>query len=87
MELLQFGVGQRLLHHIRYQPWTEKALTIEQELRQSPWGFAVEKLLHYSSACGTYLAKLAKMMPDRVSKAVKDGASVWTITPPKESKE
>jgi len=94
LELTNLSPEMRLLNiidHVKWGnddvpvTWSEKALTIEEELRQSRWGFAVEKLLHYSSACGTYLAKLAKLLPERVTKKVKDGIIVWAINPPKQT--
>lgn len=65
-------------------PTRRRAIEIEQVLRRSEYGFACEKLLSYSGACGSHLGKLAKSMPERVQKHVLDGTSFWTIQPPSE---
>ena len=49
--------------------------------------FEAEKILKYSGACGSHLGKLAKMMPDRISKKVNTGKTFWTINPPAQEKE
>lgn len=64
-----------------------KALDLEKKLRESAFGFEVDKLLKYSSACGTYLGRLSKTSPGRISKAVKDGYTLWTINPPSKEVE
>jgi hypothetical protein len=58
-------------------------MELEQTIRKSDFGFAVEKLLSYSGACGSLLAKLAKSQPERVQKLTRDGASFWKIFRPK----
>jgi hypothetical protein len=65
-------------------PWTGKAIDLEKELRSPANGFAfeVEKLLRYSGACPTYLGRLSKAVPKRVSKRIRDGYASWTITTP-----
>jgi energy-coupling factor transporter ATP-binding protein EcfA2 len=61
---------------------TVKAIELEHSLRESKFGFACEKLLSYSGACGSHLGKLSKSHPKRIQKHVKDGTSFWTIQPP-----
>lgn len=61
---------------------TLKSLDLEKRLRTSSFGFEVEKILKFSSACGTYLARLAKQLPERISKSVEAGYATWTIKPP-----
>jgi hypothetical protein len=59
-----------------------KSVELEKLLRESPYGFSVEKLLHFGNACGAYLARLAKTQPERVSKRMKQGHAYWIIKPP-----
>jgi hypothetical protein len=59
-----------------------KAIELQQKLRESKYGFASEQLLSHGSACGSHLGKLAKTMPARVQKSVRDGHSIWEIYPP-----
>jgi hypothetical protein len=54
---------------------------IEKELRASAFGFAVDKLLGYSSACGAYLGRLEKRT-DRVKSRRVKGQTFWEITRP-----
>lgn len=68
-------------------PQTLKAMDLEQQIRKSEYGFAVEKLLSYSGACGSLLAKLAKSHPERVQKVVREGQPLWRIHPPKNVEE
>lgn len=62
--------------------WSGKAIELEQELRKSEFSFEADKILKYHGACGTYLARLASQFPDRISKRVKDGYTVWSIKKP-----
>jgi hypothetical protein len=64
-----------------------KAIELEHRLRESKFGFASEKLLSHGSACGSHLGKLAKSMPARVSKTVRDGTTIWEIKPPSQSEK
>jgi hypothetical protein len=68
-----------------FSTWTGKALQLEAQLRKSAFCFDVEKLLRYSSACGVYLARLAKSNPDRISRHAHDGRVLWNIKPPSQS--
>lgn len=62
--------------------FTGKAIEIEKLLRTSNFQFEAEKILKYPGAAGAYLGRLAKDLPDRISKSVKDGYTTWTIKPP-----
>lgn len=68
-------------------PFIVPMLELEKRLRSSAFSFQVEKLLHYSTACGVYLSRLAKSHPSRVSKRGKDGATLWQINPPPQQKD
>lgn len=59
-----------------------KHVELEMALRKSEYAFEVEKVLRFVGACGSYLGKLARTEPYRVSKHVKDGYTHWTINPP-----
>lgn len=62
--------------------WTGKSSDLEKELRKSEVSFEVEKILRFVGACGSYLGKLAKSQPKRISKRVSGGYATWTIQPP-----
>jgi len=55
------------------------ATELESELKRSPASFAVDRLLHFPSACGTYLSRLEKRMPERFSSVKNRGQTIWTI--------
>jgi hypothetical protein len=62
--------------------WEGKSMDLENVLRTSKFGFEAEKVLKYNGAAAAYLGRLAKAHPERVSKRVKDGYTIWTINPP-----
>lgn len=64
--------------------WEGSAELLEKELRQSSFGWAVEKLLSFSSACGVYLSRLASRQPERFASAIVRGKKRWKIKPPAE---
>jgi energy-coupling factor transporter ATP-binding protein EcfA2 len=61
--------------------WQGTAEQLEREIRDpaSGFGFAVDKLLYFASACGTYLARLASQQPERFIQKRSKGKSFWTI--------
>ena len=59
--------------------WRGTAEELERELRDSPFAFAVERLVYYSSAMGTYLARLARKNPERYSSVINRGRTQWLI--------
>jgi hypothetical protein len=61
------------------EPWKGTAIQLEKDLRSSSFTFAVEKLLSFSSACGTYLSRLQNKLPDRFSQVVRRGKKIWEI--------
>jgi len=63
-------------------PWDGTAEELEQRLRASSFNFAVDRLLHYSSACGTYLARLAAKLPSRFEARKVKGKTKWIIRQP-----
>lgn len=65
-------------------PWSGSAEALERRLRgpETGFSFAVEKLLYFSSACGTYLGRLATRFPERVSQIHPQGKTEWTIKRP-----
>lgn len=69
----------------RAELWTGPAELLEKSLRHSPFGFAVEKLLSFSSACGVYLARLSARHPDRFACTTVKGRKRWKISAPAES--
>jgi hypothetical protein len=75
-------IDQIIFEDGEFEIWTGKALQLEQVLRKSAFGFDVEKLLRYSSACGVYLSRLAKSNPERISRHATKGRVSWTLKPP-----
>lgn len=53
--------------------WTGTASDLEVELQKSPVHKQVEDMLYYSTACGTYLSRLAKSQPKNVEKEIVGG--------------
>lgn len=68
-------------------PVTGKSIDIEKALRGSSFNFECDRLLRYSGAMGSYLGKLAKSCPERVTKHVKDGYTSWAIKTPTKTAE
>ena len=62
--------------------WDGKAIDLEQELRQSKFAFRADQLLKGSGRAGTYLSRLEKQHPERVSRRKVNGHFFWTIKPP-----
>lgn len=60
-------------------PWKGSAEELEKRLRSSAFGFAVEKLLYFSSATGTYLSRLAFRFPARFEARKNKGRTTWII--------
>lgn len=60
--------------------WSGTAMELEQVLAKSEFSYQVDKLLSYSSACGTFLARLASKKPDRFKYRKNRGRTVWSIT-------
>lgn len=68
----------------RGEAWKGTAHDLEQELSGENSGVQYEarKLFYFPTACGTYLANLAKKLPDRVEKLPrKDNNREWQINP------
>jgi hypothetical protein len=65
--------------------WEGKALELEIALTRwdSSGRHEAQKLFSYNSACGVYLARLVKSMPDRYRKRVVHGCTLWGISAPK----
>jgi hypothetical protein len=59
--------------------WSGSADELERALRQTPFAFAVEKLLYFNSACGVYLARLSSKTERVLARRTK-GSTVWTIS-------
>lgn len=93
-ELLAFTPENRLLNLIDEVLWADvkkgdpllfwkgRSVELEKTLRDSPFAFEVEKALRHTNQAGSYLGKLCKSEPDRITKAVNDGYTTWTIKPP-----
>ena len=62
--------------------WQGSAEELEKQLRASSFNFAVDKLLHYSSACGVYLGRIAAKLPGRFSLRRSNGKNIWRIQRP-----
>jgi len=65
----------------------KKSGDVQKELLEKN-SFEAGKILRYPGACGSHLGKLARSHPERVSKRVVNGTTIWTINPPvKETKQ
>lgn len=65
--------------------WEGKAEQLEKRLTGSESSSAYEarRVLSYNTACGVYLARLAKKHPERVAKRMLHGTTLWTVEPQK----
>jgi hypothetical protein len=65
--------------------WKGTAEQLEREIRSPEFGFgfAVDKLLYFASACRTYLARLANQQPARFIPSRSKGKTQWTINAPR----
>lgn len=64
--------------------WSGSAERLEKELTDSDAVFSnkAKKLFHYSNSCGTFLGRLSKHYPDRISSTKNNGTTIWTIKAP-----
>ena len=64
--------------------WEGPAIELQRKLteRQATHEYEARQLLNWSNACGTYLGRLAKQFPDRVTQRGLHGTTVWKILPP-----
>lgn len=56
--------------------------SLEQQFKKTKLEWRFSEILKAGWKLGSYLGKLAKNHPDRVSKRVSDGYAIWTINPP-----
>jgi hypothetical protein len=64
--------------------WEGTAVELQRELteRDAKMEHEARQLLSWTNACGTYLGRLAKQFPDRVTSRCMHGTTRWKITPP-----
>lgn len=63
-------------------PWQGTATQLQDELREKDRHGRVADLLSWPTACGQYLSKLSKKVPNRVRKVKsRDNKAVWEILP------
>jgi hypothetical protein len=63
--------------------WTGRASELERKLRKDEtYGGEVARLLSFTTACGSYLARLAKKKNTRVSSKHQAEGNIWVIEPP-----
>ena len=80
--------GSHPLNGINYQrkheAWKGSAEELAARLNDNDCRFRkdAEKLLYFSSACGTYLGRLKKSRPDRVTCTCSHNKRTWQIQPP-----
>ena len=65
--------------------WEGKAEELEKLLTANESGnaYATRRLLYHRAACGTYLGRLIKKHPERISRRTLDGHTLWTVKAPK----
>lgn len=93
-ELVAFAPEYRLLNLIDEVLWADvaqgeplvawkgRAVELEKQLRASQFAFEVEKCLRHTNQAGSYLGKLAKVEPQRITRHVYAGYPSWEIKPP-----
>lgn len=67
--------------------WFGSATELEKELRESKYRFRMDKLMSYTSACGSYLGRLAPRFPERITCTKSKGKTTWRILKSKEGEE
>ena len=65
--------------------WEGKAEELEKRLTgsESKNAYNARRLLGFRTACGAYLGRLARKHPERITKRVLHGSTIWTLEPPK----
>ena len=65
------------------QEWKGTAVELQRELteKDARMQYEARQLLSWANACGTYLGRLAKEFPDRVSSRGSNGTTIWKIKP------
>jgi len=63
----------------QHDSWQGSASELESEFNNSPFAVSAQKLLSFSSACGTYMQRLSVKFPERFSCSKNKGKTVWTI--------
>jgi energy-coupling factor transporter ATP-binding protein EcfA2 len=73
--------GKIVEHHT--PAWEGSAEQLEATITDKECRYAREaqKLLYFSSACGTYLARLKKLHPERIGCRTMHGKRIWEIKP------
>jgi hypothetical protein len=66
----------------RAAPQTLTADALERMLVASPMHYAARTVLDWPTACGTYLGRLAKKIPQRIQKDRTADSRAWVIHPP-----
>ena len=63
--------------------WEGPAVELQRALtlRDAKMEHEARQLLSWANACGTYLGRLAKQFPDRVSSRAVNGTTLWMIKP------
>lgn len=59
--------------------WEGTAMELEREIRNSPFAASAQQFFSFTSACGTYLARLEKKQPDRFKSTKSRGRTTWHI--------
>jgi len=63
--------------------WTGSASELEQALTSNmSMGYEAKKLFAFNTACGVYLARLAKKAPQRFTKKHGNDGNTWVIFAP-----
>jgi hypothetical protein len=77
-------IDQDLIFGMDNNDWSGTAERLEQKLtdQEAAFNHKSRKLLYYSNACGTYLGRLAKHVPERISSRKVNGTTIWTIIGP-----
>ena len=78
-----------------FAPDDKDAVCSSLEKRSADWQkelldfnrFEAEKIFRFPGQCGSHLSKLSKSHPERVSKRLLDGHTLWTINPPARTTE
>jgi hypothetical protein len=80
-----FGMGvQGMYREFGVLEWEGPAIDLQRRLtlRDASHEHEAKQLLNWANACGTYLGRLAKQFPNRVTSRGSNGTTIWRIVAP-----
>lgn len=76
---MQLFIDEVIFSKATVQEFEGTAMELEREIRNSPFAAAAQQFFRFTSACGTYLARLQKKQPERFTTTKSRGRTIWLI--------